>query len=442
MSSRSRVPRLVAGILSGVGLFGLGTSVSAFEGGTIEQVVARLRRPQPEACLAISRVEGLATDALLTAVRFDAKRRIGIAVGGQRGDDPGTIVRTNDGGDVWTSVSGAESVRLYDVAHVSGRVFVAVGLGGRILRSEDGGATWTRVRTGGEWLAGVAFFSPKSGIAVGHDEGRAVILRTSDGGGTWGPGPEVPAGCTEASLRAIRARDSRVGVIVGTSGALLVTDDGGVSWRSIDVGDGYLRGIAFAGDRIWVCGGPGTLVGSVDSGKTWRRAEFPTEDKLNAAGFLTEDVGWVTSMEGRLYQTTDGGQSWRAIHETEQIHLTGVVVPTVDGDGFVVGGNGLMLRLALRREPLIEVAMSRFDEDGGRAVFRLEAAGIRPSEGREAVSFYYYGTCGAIALGEPSAARRLLGEFESAARTIPAITESRRARLITELRQRITALER
>lgn len=303
-----------------------------------------------EAPVSLSAVENVPSSALLTALEFDFAREVGIAVGGSGEQDPAEILRTTTGGETWQRVEAGIDQRLYDIAFRNEREMFAVGLGGQILHSTDSGATWGSVRRGDEWLAGVAFSTQQYGWIVGSRGEEAVLLRSNDGGSTWRDGPDLPEGVRESSLRAIEFRDARFGCVVGTGGALLLTRDGGEVWTSYPAGSAYLRGIEFASDgTIWIVGGPGVVLRSVDGGETFENRPFPVQSKLNSIAFATPMRGWATTMEGELFETLDGGDTWNSILRNESLHLTGIRAPRVGKPGFVVGDRGTILRLELGR---------------------------------------------------------------------------------------------
>lgn len=301
-------------------------------------------------------VPDVPSDALLVAVAFSRDGAVGLAVGGRGERDSGEVLRTTDEGRTWTVVDTPSRGRLYDVAFTdelgdgearTPRAVVAVGFDGQILRSADDGATWELVRSGDGWLAGVAFVDGRRGHAIGAHGERAIWLTTSDGGVTWSPGPALS---TPSFLRGIAFRDPRHGVLVGDEGTLLVTEDGGVSWRADESGGGYLRGSDFTpAGTARVVGGPGVLLRREAGSERWERLPFPSREKLNAVRFVDEARGWVTTMEGTLWATDDGGASWAAVYRSGGRHLVDMIAPTPDRPGLVVGGAGLVLRMTVER---------------------------------------------------------------------------------------------
>ena len=94
----------------------------------------------------------------------------------------GAIVRTEDGGKSWTQQRMNGVDLLADVVVAEGDTLFAVGSPGAILRSDDSGATWVRQQSPDPYrlrLNRVAFVDANHGWVVG-DSG--LILHTEDGG--------------------------------------------------------------------------------------------------------------------------------------------------------------------------------------------------------------------------------------------------------------------
>ncbi|MER3426838.1 MAG: hypothetical protein C4334_01875 [Pyrinomonas sp.] len=134
-----------------------------------------------------------------------------------------------------------------------------------------------------------------------------------------------PSG-TMTRLRAVFFVDERRGFVVGGNGAVLMTEDGGATWRlQRRPNDDALRDVLFVGERIgWMLaernpfalrseGEPRSYFWrSEDGGTTWLR--------LNPVGieaviltriiFADEMHGWTFGEGGTIYATRDGGKSW------------------------------------------------------------------------------------------------------------------------------------
>lgn len=115
--------------------------------------------------------------ALYRDIDFPAAGK-GWAVG-----DGGTIAKTVNGGETWTTQSSSVSSRLTAVDFVTTNVGFAVGRSGVILRTRDGGAHWVKLSSGTQKrLSAVCFVDASRGWVVGKS---GVRLRTTNGGRTW-----------------------------------------------------------------------------------------------------------------------------------------------------------------------------------------------------------------------------------------------------------------
>jgi len=73
-----------------------------------------------------------------------------------------------------------------------------------------------------------------------------------------------------------------------------------------------LTDVVFADpDHGWIIGDRGTLLATVDGGRTWTRQEAHTTNRLNEAFFADAKAGWIVGDGGTILATTDGGASWR-----------------------------------------------------------------------------------------------------------------------------------
>lgn len=116
----------------------------------------------------------------------------------------------------------------------------------------------------------------------------------------------------------------------------------------------WLHSIFFLNDeRGWVVGSRGTLLATVDGGKTWQAQPHPSGDVLRDIFFIDESNGWVlcerneyelkTKDDSRAYlmQTTDGGSHWNRVNlgKSIDVRLLRAVFSTA-GRGWAFGEGG------------------------------------------------------------------------------------------------------
>jgi photosystem II stability/assembly factor-like uncharacterized protein len=118
------------------------------------------------------------------------------------------------------------------------------------------------------FLFDVKFQDPQNGLIAGLG---GVILHTADGGRTWNYAN------TEADLAFFAIdRGSRAAVAVGERGLYRVSHDSANSWKRAESGFpelfGFMRDVAF-GDRDhgWIVGASGLVLRSEDGGETWNQ---------------------------------------------------------------------------------------------------------------------------------------------------------------------------
>lgn len=77
-----------------------------------------------------------------------------------------------------------------------------------------------------------------------------------------------------------------------------------------------LQAVAKAGSRLVAVGQRGHIVVSDDGGKTWKQSKVPVSSDLTAVHFVDARNGWATGHDGVVLNSKDAGESW-------QVQLTG-----------------------------------------------------------------------------------------------------------------------
>lgn len=105
--------------------------------------------------------------------------------------------------------------------------------------------------------------------------------------------------------------DANTGWIVGTSGKIMKTTDGGESWTAQTSGvSDILQGVHFYDSSTgWAVGGSGKIVKTVN-GTDWSEQTSNTSETLADVYFASSTTGWAVGMNGTVRRTTTGGSSW------------------------------------------------------------------------------------------------------------------------------------
>jgi photosystem II stability/assembly factor-like uncharacterized protein len=173
--------------------------------------------------------------------------------------DFGAMTVTHDG-KTWEDRSLTEDVVLYDISFPDAQHGFVCGEFGTVLATSDGGLTWQKQSAGTDkTLFGLVFTTAQNGWAVGID---GLIVRTRDGGQSWtvqrgSPGHEAIEDL--GFLEALRnpglyeiSMTGKNGIVVGDTGVLLVSGDGGETWtrRELPAKDRlvWMRDVSLAPD--------------------------------------------------------------------------------------------------------------------------------------------------------------------------------------------------
>jgi photosystem II stability/assembly factor-like uncharacterized protein len=101
--------------------------------------------------------------------------------------------------------------------------------------------------------------------------------------------------------------------------------------------------IARAGSRLVAAGERGTVLLSDDGGTSWRQAHVPVQTTLTALRFVDERTGWAVGHLGVILKTEDAGQTWRK-------QLDGVQAAMLMAQALRASGDEKLQRAAQRYE--------------------------------------------------------------------------------------------
>ena len=175
----------------------------------------------------------------------------------------GTILKTTDGGDTWTSQSQSYSTQVWGISFVDENTGYICGLDGKIVKTTDGGSSWSEVfNTSGYQFNKVFFKDANNGVATGYPND----VYTTDGGTTW----------TVAS--------------------------GGTDYWGLDYADG---------DTYYAVKGFSGEVGrTTDNGQTWSSIYTTGFGLTVCVNFLDGNTGIVGGSDYKVKITTDGASIW------------------------------------------------------------------------------------------------------------------------------------
>ena len=156
--------------------------------------------------------------------------------------------------------------------------------------------------------------------------------------------------------------EADIGTVVGISGTILRTTNGGTNWISQSSGTiEYLRDVSFSDANIGtVVGSVGTILRTSNGGTNWISQSSGTTEQLWGVSFADANVGTAVGENGTILRTTNGGINWVSQNGTNN-HLYDVSF-TETNIGTVVGYFGAILRTQNGGVAIVNLISSKIPE--------------------------------------------------------------------------------
>jgi len=230
----------------------------------------------------------------------------------------GVLLFTDDGGDHWNRHMKLLLPPLVRVRFFGPRSGGAIGFPSALFSSgifttETGARTWEPVP--GERARGpqIGDFLTSAVAAVYGRGGPAIVQHRQ----IFAPDePGMPDRGLRRPLR-LALTGPNGGWLVGQGGLVLRTADQGARWHAppgalpTEAGQFDLRAVEVRGPNCWIAGYPGTRVFfTPDAGRTWSVFATGQSLPLEAICFADEQCGWAVGQLGTILATVDGGRTW------------------------------------------------------------------------------------------------------------------------------------
>jgi photosystem II stability/assembly factor-like uncharacterized protein len=288
----------------------------------------------------------------------------------------GHVLYSDDSGRTWTQARVPVSVLLTAVWFADATRGWAVGHDGMIIATRDGGVNWELQRDGiaaqealnRESLEAArrAAAAAQGGAAGAPDAAQALAALEEEEDRSSQPVYAPP-------LMDVWFADADTGIALGAYGSYLRTSDGGRNWihdktRIDNPDDLHYYAIASGGaGRLLIVGESGSVFRSRDGGASWEQLARAYEGTLfGALAFTPGDTVCVFGLQGTVLVSRDFGDTWQRLHSPTESVLAGGTI-TNDGEALIVGNVGTILAAHVATGEL---------EDRGRASLRDNLAGV------------------------------------------------------------------
>jgi photosystem II stability/assembly factor-like uncharacterized protein len=278
------------------------------------------------------------------------------------------VLQTTDGGKTWRQMPDQFKYKIRSVWFVDPQTGWALSIDRDILRTTDGGANWALQRKAGmaklklfsgrgervmdvpDQIDQIYFIDTNRGWAWGggrkdsYSQQPGILLSTVDGGQNWN---EIPYPF-EHDLSAIFFLNA-TRAWASTKDGFYRTTDGGLNWAKIPskLPEELFYSIFFLDENNgWVVGRSGRMAKTADGGSTWTRITrdmIRVEFVMRDVHFTDRDHGWAVGEGGEILYTEDGGEKWASMRSPIPAQYTDIyfVKPTA---GWIAGLNGAALR--------------------------------------------------------------------------------------------------
>ena len=176
-------------------------------------------------------------------------------------------------------------------------------------------------------------------VAVGQ---RGHILVSADGGASWKQAP-VPV---SSDLTAVSFADANAGWAVGHDGVVLATSDAGATWR-VQLDGRKANELVLAAAKRRSDAEPASAEAKRLVAEAERFVEQGADKPLLDVHFTDANNGYAVGAYNLVFRTRDGGRSWESLFDrTDNPKLQNLhAIRPAAGDLYIAGEGGLVMKL-------------------------------------------------------------------------------------------------
>ncbi len=165
-------------------------------------------------------------------------------------------------------------------------------------------------------LYSVSFPSDSTGYAVGKD---GYMVKTTDSGNSW---IDIGQANITMMLYSVQFINDTLGFICG-NGLFAATIDGGGSWLEYGNFSTILTSVFFISDNLgFLTDIEGYVYKTIDAGVNWSSEQIDYPLEIKDITFTSPDTGYcvgsfqvgLDEYEGKIYKTVNNGESWNSVY--------------------------------------------------------------------------------------------------------------------------------
>jgi photosystem II stability/assembly factor-like uncharacterized protein len=236
----------------------------------------------------------------------------------------GLMLATRDAGSTWQVMDSGVTTTLRAVALGAPDAIYVAGDGGVARASFDGGRSWRPLVTPALPWTSVSTRKSDGGLAL-LASSTGAIYRYEAGSGWLG---EVGSSTGGGLFSVVLGRNGQTAVAVGEAGTMMVSADGGRSWRARATGSSAtLRDVWLTGDqsdRFVAVGDGGLLLEGAVFGTGTESRNLGAESTLRALHLEATGHGTIVGDRGAVFLTDDFGSTWNRLELDDPRNIFGV----------------------------------------------------------------------------------------------------------------------
>ena len=219
----------------------------------------------------------------------------GLIVGGSS-----TVLRTVDGGDNWTMLSGNLTLS-YECVAYKDNMNAYIGSMERVIKVHNTyvSAPISVIPSG--MFQDIYFINANDGYMVGHSQGKGIIFKTNDGGASWSLDSQVPTSGVN-SLQAVYFVNINIGYAVGYDGTLLkfVDPNIGIVNPEINLHKGYGFFPNPTADNLFLTSDHSLYQIFSSNGQLIKEVKTGSNTELISLSFLSNGVYYIRVISNRI----------------------------------------------------------------------------------------------------------------------------------------------
>jgi photosystem II stability/assembly factor-like uncharacterized protein len=262
----------------------------------------------------------------------------GYAIAGYNGNED--LIKTNDGGYNWHFDTLIDNGPFYRMM-IRDESFYLLNRSSKMMKSNNEGDDWEllSIPDTTDYYYDIQFIDNNTGFLCGND---GIFVKTEDGGNTW-----IDKSLSgDYNLRQMFFHNDQLGWLIDPVARIVLrTINGGDEWLFTILGEDYTyqpQSIFFVNENTgFVTTKEGVVFSTLNGGETWFEFYIFASGTDSKIYFINETEGWYKSSSS-IYHTYDGGVSWTSPENFSYTHLSGMFF--LDNQGWLFGYNGLIAK--------------------------------------------------------------------------------------------------